>query len=166
MLRSIAIYPRIAGDEAVHRVRARFDRLATKVPCHVTLVFPFSSELARDAIAAHMAAAVVGVGEISLSLGAPVTHDEVVHLPVLGGERQLRLLHQRLYAGLLRGFLRTDLGYFPHLTVGRCPDWNERQACVAEAAAIGPLAGVADRLSCEIIEADESSTREIDVPLR
>jgi len=166
MLRSIAIYPRIDGDDAIHRVRSRFDNLATKVPYHVTLVFPFSSDLAKDEIAAHMAAAVVGVGAISLSLGAPAAKGEIVHLPVVVGEESFRLLHARLYSGLLGHFLRTDLAYSPHLTVGRCPDWPERQTCLTEAESIRGLKGLADTISCEIIEADESSTREIDLPLR
>jgi 2'-5' RNA ligase len=166
MLRSIAIYPRIDGDAAIHRVRSRFDRLATKVPYHVTLVFPFSSDLPGDEIAAHMAAAAVGIGPVSMSLGAPAADDDVIHLPVLGGQEAIRILHGRLHSGLLAPFLRTDVVYAPHVTVGRCRDRDDRQACLREAEAIRGLTGVAEVISSEIIEADESSTREIDVPLR
>ena len=166
MLRSIAIYPRIDGDDAIHRVRSRFDSLATKVPYHLTLVFPFSSDLAKDEIAAHMAAAVIGVGAISFSLGTPAAEEDVVHLPVVVGEESFRLLHARLYSGLLRRFLRTDRAYSPHLTVGRCRNWHDRQTCLKEAETIRGLKGLADTISCELIEPDECSTRELDLPLR
>ena len=165
MLRSIALYPRFVAGDAIARVRSRFDPLATKVPPHVTLVFPFSSELSRDALVAHMSTAIAGVGLFPVSLGDPVAIDGIVQLPVLAGEETIRLLHRRLYSGLLERFLRSDHACSPHLTVGRCPVSEERWECLQEAASIAGTTGVADAVSCEIIERDESSTREIDILL-
>lgn len=162
MLRSIAIYPRFDKHEAIQRVRARFDRLAQKVPPHLTLVFPFESTLATHELAAHLRRATADHEPFAVSLGQAFHDGGTVHLPVVDGASALRALHERVYSGVLKAFLNTTTPYVPHLTVGR--DLGDPAACLRTAVDITGARAVAESVACEIVADDEASILELEVP--
>ena len=46
------------------------------------------------------------------------------------GNAEISLLHDRLYTGILRPYLRLDLPCVPHITIGTTPSRNEaKQLC-------------------------------------
>ena len=165
VLRSIAVYPWLACGRGIQDLRKRFDPLADLVPPHATIVFPFASALPTEDIRRVMEAARCGMGPIRLALEPPVAVEDTVQLPLGAGAPELRLLHDRMYSGILQDFLRPDLPYRPHLTIGRDLASADRQACLLEAGRLAGSAGLAEAIACELIGADGSSTLELVLPL-
>ncbi|SMC20383.1 2'-5' RNA ligase superfamily protein [Andreprevotia lacus DSM 23236] len=164
-LRSIAIYPRLPGDAAIEALRWKYDHLADKVAYHVTLVFPFASDLGVGELGAHVRQACAGVAPFALSLGPAIVQDDgVVMLPVDEGATQIAALHQRLYSGPLAAFLDLRFSYRPHVTIGRCADAAAVAACLHDATQLPPLAGNVAGIGIEVIAADASSQLELIVP--
>jgi len=113
----------------VERFRARHDPLAAMLPAHVTLVFPFASTLGDVQVAAHVRRATARWPALPLRFeGLGHFHADWVWLRVTQGHAAVTTLHDRLYRGALAPFLRPDLAYEPHLTIGRADD---APACTA-----------------------------------
>lgn len=118
--RAIVIFPQFERIERIAELRRAYDPLAFTVPPHITLVFPFESELALDALAAHVAAAVEGIAPFPVELrGITGDQDEYLFLNVKRGNDIIVALHDRFYTGPLAPFLSPRHTFVPHLTVGR-----------------------------------------------
>ena len=161
-LRSLALYPQLPGDAAIEALRARFDLLADKVAYHVTLVFPFESNLTHVELHALVQQACAGMTPFQLSLGcACLQEDGLVVLPVEQGAEQLRTLHARLYSGLLAAYRHPTLPYQPHVTVGRCHAAADSAACLAAAQQLPALCGSVTGMAGEIILPDGQAQIEL-----
>jgi 2'-5' RNA ligase len=120
--RAIIICPVLPVANPVDALRRRFDPLVEVIPAHITLVFPFESELAPDALRAHIEGAVRGVGPFPIRLRAiSGVEGRYVFLHVEQGNAALIELHDRLYTGPLLQYLTTAFTYIPHVTLGRLP---------------------------------------------
>src|ERR1043166_578349 len=117
----ILLFPKVTNGDQIDRYRERFDPLAQKIAPHVTLVFPFElTNLENDALAQHVAERIQGIGAFDLELSLPAVLDGgYIYLGINSGARQIRRLHDSLYTGFLRAFLRTDVDFVPHITIGR-----------------------------------------------
>lgn len=134
--RAIVIFPDLPGLDAIQAVRRDYDPLAELVPPHLTLVFPFASELPADALAEHLRAASRGVGPFALRVeGVTGSEDEYLFLNVKRGNDELITLHDRLYTGPLALFFEPRFTYTPHLTVGRVTNPTAFAAALAGARA-------------------------------
>jgi 2'-5' RNA ligase len=121
--RAIVWFPPRELVEDVERFRALHDPLAAVLPAHVTLVFPFASSLGSAQVAAHVRRAVARWPVLPVRLaGLGHFHADWIYLRVTQGQAAVTALHDRLYRGALAPFLRRDLPYEPHLTIGRAPD--------------------------------------------
>ena len=113
--------PELAVD--IERFRARHDPLASALAAHLTLVFPFASTLGGVQVAAHIRRALARWPVLPIRLeGLGHFHADWVYLRVTRGHASVVALHDRLYRGALSPFLRPDLPYEPHVTIGRAPD--------------------------------------------
>jgi len=125
---AIVAYPRL--DEVDHQwiesFRAKHDPQAPRIDVHFTLVFPL------DAVPSELGPEIAVVAESTQSISFAIRGTKVVR-DVLGnvsqiflvpdeGGIQITALHDRLYAGTLRGHLRSDIPFVPHMTVGAAPD--------------------------------------------
>jgi 2'-5' RNA ligase len=123
----------------IESVRARHDPQATRIPAHFTLVFP--AALALDTIVDHAAtvarqtAAVAFVLREAIAVPDPFTGGGHVFLVPDEGRAALSALHDRLYEGPLRAFLREDLPFVPHVTIGAAPDLSRCEEIQEEVAA-------------------------------
>jgi 2'-5' RNA ligase len=113
--------PDVVAD--IERFRALHDPLARAIAAHVTLVFPFGSTLGTVQVAAHVRRAVARWPPLPVRFeGLGHFHADWVHLRVSLGRAAVTALHDRLYRGALAPFLRPELPYEPHLTIGRADD--------------------------------------------
>jgi len=100
--------------------RHAHDPLAPAIAPHVTLVFPFESTLGDVQIAAHVRRVIAGWPAIPVRFeGFGHFHGDWVYRRITRGREALLELHDRLYRGALAPFLRPDLPYEPHMTIGR-----------------------------------------------
>lgn len=61
MKRAIVLFPEFENSRSIQSIRERYDPLADYIPPHITLVFPFESELSTQALSGHIALALAGV---------------------------------------------------------------------------------------------------------
>ena len=157
----ILLFPDLTNRGQIDRYRERFDPLAQKIAPHVTLVFPFeSADLESDALAHDVAERIHGIDAFDLEVPPPAVFDEgYVYLGVTSGASHIRRLHDVLYSGELRSFLRADVDYVPHITIGRYADekteFEVRKAAVELS---GPFRAHIREVIIERIGADEKST--------
>jgi len=120
--RAIVIFPMFADTAPIERLRRAYDPLADFIAPHITLVFPFTSAIATEALAAHMRRATRGLAPFEVTLREVTGHmEDYLFLNVKRGADQLVALHDQLYSGILTRYLAPEHTFTPHLTVGRLP---------------------------------------------
>ncbi len=155
-------FPTFGAEEAawVDAFRQRHDADRRRmIAAHYTLVFGCSG-VDGEAYAAHVASVAATFEPIAFecrraTLGADDEAGvaQVYLVPDRGGP-QLSLLHDRLYTGPLRPFLRPDLPYRPHITIGQSRDRLDVQAwCDALNARGVRVAGVVRELTVGAVRA-------------
>jgi len=118
--RAIVVFPKAEGIRIIQQLRRQFDPLAHIIEPHITLVFPFESNLSTEDLQTHIRRTVQGVGPFPVQLqGITGSEAEYLFLNVKRGNDQLIELHDRLYSGVLADYLVVEQPFMPHLTVGR-----------------------------------------------
>ena len=168
MLRSVILFPEFRHMNAINRVREVYDPLYTRIPPHITLVFPFDSEISTAELQAHIAKALNGVGKFKAVLQgiSGDMRDGYLFLNIKQGNDQMIALHDRLYEELLAPFLSRKMPYYPHLTVGRLQGKDIFEHAVDALSSVQDrFETVIDKVYVEQIGEDESSTIELSVEL-
>ena len=141
-------YPEISAEASsfIRAFRARYDApFRDVIEAHFTLLFG-CTDVGFAEYSAHVAAVAASSEPISFScqyamLGADdKTSTAYVFLVPDQGHAAISLLHDRLYTGPLQPFLRLDIQYTPHITVGvldrraeakkLCDELNREGVCV------------------------------------
>lgn len=165
--RVIAIFPPLPAANPISDLRRRFDPLADLVPPHITLVFPFESDLTTSELRVHLEAAVRGVAPFPLHLaGVTGNEGEYFFLNVKRGNDQLIEPHDRLYTGPLRQHLSVEHAFVTHLTVGRLPDLGSFQEALAAARSVEICVDtMSTTVTAYSVEPSCSRPLELEVPL-
>lgn len=142
--RAIVIFPECAALHEIEALRTVYDPLAKRIPAHLTLVFPFESEISTPLLVEHLCGSVAGVGPFAITLRDITGSDgEYLFLNIKRGNDALIALRDRLYSGILAPFLSAAHTYVPHLTVGRLATSTLFHTALAEARraadALGPM---------------------------
>jgi 2'-5' RNA ligase len=140
----------------IDALRAAHDPQHGRVAAHFTLVFPFEG-LSAVELAAHAGAATRARAPIAFRLRAAIAVRDVmsprslIFLTPQEGDAEIRGLHAALYGGPMSPFLRADIPYAPHVTVGA---FSDHEAAEAVCARIGPvdIAGRLDALDLVSLE--------------
>ena len=164
MKRAIVLFPQFNNIDAIQVVRERFDPLAKYIAPHITLVFPFESELSTEELRIHMTHALQGVKRFPVQLRG-ITGDfreGYLFLNVKRGNDSIIDLHDRLYQGVLEPFLFRKVTYCPHITVGNLEQQTAFDQALEELAGFsGQFEAEIDRISVENIDSGERSTIEL-----
>jgi 2'-5' RNA ligase len=158
---AVVAYPEVDDSERqwLEGVRAAHDPQARLIAAHFTLVFP--AEADHGAVIG-LTSAVCGVERpIRFTIGragAVRDMDGVgghVFLIPDGGCAEIAALHKRLYDGPLRGRLRSELPFMPHITVGAHADLGRCRALAADIEASGRrVSGTIDCIDVVEVAAD------------
>lgn len=119
--RAIVIFPQFDSDtNLIQDIRNQYDPLANKILPHITLVFPFTSEISSDVLRQHIKNSLQGFKAFSLSMQG-ISHESgnYLVLNLIKGYAEIIKIHDLLYSGILTRFLSNKHIYQPHLTVGR-----------------------------------------------
>lgn len=166
-VRTILLFLGEAQIDEIEAIRKKHDPLFGFIQPHITLVFPFESALSNDELRAHIARKLQGIHPIEIELIDRISHEgEYLFLRVEKGREQVRELHDELYKGPLTEFLRSDIPYIPHVTVGRKE--NEQRAIkIAEKMLklSTRLQCIIEKVSIERIGEDGESIIEFEVEL-
>lgn len=148
-------------------IRAIHDPLFDLIAPHITIVFPFESNISNDELKSHILNLSKGIGTIEIKFTSHVTSvGDYLFLEVEKGNKLIEELHDKLYTGPLLRFLKRDIPYIPHATIGRknsselaakvakdIPDFRENLHCII------------DKISVERIGKNGESIIEFEVPL-
>ena len=111
-------YPRI-NHEGFHSFRKKYDPFFDLLPSHVTFMPPVPGHVGRKKLEEHI--------ECVLSAWSPFrvhfcnlekTWDHWMYLGAEKGHDSVVELHDALFEGLLRPYLREDLPFYPHIGLG------------------------------------------------
>jgi 2'-5' RNA ligase len=124
MTQAIVTFPDINNINVIEQLRHKYDPLATIIPAHITLGFPFHSPLSKSELQREVEKAVQGMNRFHVELREiTACQEEYLFLNVTGGKNELIELQERLYSGIpldKESFL--DQGFIPHITIGRIQD--------------------------------------------
>ncbi|SYW20966.1 2'-5' RNA ligase family protein [Oenococcus oeni] len=122
MLRSILIFPQFANSSEINLIRKRIDPLYKNIRPHVSLVFPFDSPISDDHLITLTQDTLKKVDRFKIELKhlSGDLRGGYLWFEVGQGQKQIEIIHDSLYKNLeLSVFLRKDIPYIPHLTVGQ-----------------------------------------------
>lgn len=153
--RTIMIFPKFSNMEIIDRIRRNYDPLADLVRPHITLVFPFHSDITDAELGSHIENAISGIRPFSLQLAGTFKQEDAfgnyLFLDVKEGKKQLIQLHDRLYSRALSSF-SSEIPYSPHMTLGNLENRNALHAAYEAVKSISEsFSTVADTISVEKI---------------
>lgn len=115
--RTIMIFPKFNNIEKIDKIRSKYDPLSDLVRPHITLMFPFKSEITSEKLSERIIKSVAGISPFEIKLGGFSTQQDrfgnYLFLNVINGTEQLKTLNWNLYNGKL------PFPYNPHMTVGK-----------------------------------------------
>jgi len=131
MTLAIVAYPDVSADDRhwIEEIRRVHDPQSTLIAAHFTLVFPV--DVRSDELVEHARSVVSDFQDISFVLRSVravrsvVGQGAHVFLVPAHGATEIIELHDRLYRGFLKPYLRTDIPFIPHITVAAHRDVSE-----------------------------------------
>jgi len=170
--RCILIFPQIENIGIIDEIRERYDPLAERVRPHITLVFPFVSEIRASDLKIHLAQALCGIKpfEVTLSgITGDILFERFLFLNIDHGKSEIIEMHKRLYTGILEEFMPVWLkngAFFPHMTVGKIDDREQFEIAVEETKdRTESFKTIINKVSVEIIEENGDSSIEMEADL-
>src|SRR5690606_8063868 len=122
--RTIMIFPEFENIDIINNIRKKYDPLAELVLPHITLVFPFESDITNEELKLHLKESLSNLQPFRIELEGFSkqinSFGNSLFLNVVQGVDEIKNIHDRLYKGRLKQF---DAGYdyVPHITVGNLP---------------------------------------------
>lgn len=125
-MRDILIFPKIDNIDIIQRTRLKYDKLAKKINPHITIVFPFEDEITNEELYNKLILLTNNIECFNISLkGIVLTNDKYVILKVVTGSDKIKELHDCIYKNVFPEYLRDDIEYIPHMTLGQANDLTE-----------------------------------------
>lgn len=120
--RTIMIFPEFENINIINDIRRKYDPLLDLVSPHITLVFPFDSDLTNEELNLYIKECLSYIHPFKIELeGFSKQKDRYgnyLFLNVVQGMNIIKEIHDTLYKDKLKEF---NLGYdyIPHMTVGK-----------------------------------------------
>ena len=120
--RAIVIFPEFENINIINDIRKKYDPLSDLIMPHITLVFPFDSELTNEELNLYLKECLIDIKPFKVELeGFSKKEDKYgkyLFLNVVQGIDVIKNIHDNLYKDKLKQF---DEGYdyVPHITVGK-----------------------------------------------
>jgi len=166
------VFPEFENIDIIDKIRAGYDPLSDLVRPHITLVFPFESDITTDELNKHIKNALQDCRSFDLNMQGFTASAEpfsnYLFLNVTDGLQELCQLSRNLYTGILEQYQSDTLktNYCPHLTVGNLNKNIDYHAILNELEKEKSLFSTCvNCVSVEIIGEDESSNLEMTIPL-
>ncbi|MEM7016421.1 MAG: 2'-5' RNA ligase family protein [Pseudomonadota bacterium] len=162
--RAILLFPNGKQLDTIQEIRRKYDPLAELVPPHITLVFPFQSDISTSDLESHLKASAKDINRFTAAFQkANVVGSEYVFLSVDQGVDIITDLHDRLYTSVLAPYLKREIPYQPHLTLGRTTNKETLvRACNEANQKVHSLELEVTSIIIERIAADQSSQTEVE----
>lgn len=160
-LRTIMIFPEFENMEVIDRIREQYDPLAKLVRPHITIVFPFDSDMSNENINVLLEKRLQSVKPFKLELAGVSKQEDrfgnYLFLEVTQGVKELSYIHDILYQN---EFLEYDLGlpYIPHITIGKLSEKHKLDEAYNQVKDMSEtFCTLVNKVSVEMIGNDEES---------
>src|SRR6267142_3161894 len=111
----------------IDELRRQYDPQVDLIAPHITIVFPVSESLDKSSLVSHVVNVLRDCKQFSVSLqGLEQSWDNCLFLLLKDGRAEVIRLHDDLYTGILAPFIRRDIPYVPHVTLGAFADDAKR----------------------------------------
>jgi 2'-5' RNA ligase len=111
----------------IDELRRKHDPQVDLIAPHITIMFPVPDSLGKPRLVSHIVNVLRGCKQFSVSLqGLEQSWDNCLFLVLQEGRAEVIRLHDYLYTGMLAPFLRRDIPYVPHVTLGAFADDTKR----------------------------------------
>jgi 2'-5' RNA ligase len=166
--RAIIIFPQLGSNpNLIQEIRNQYDSLAHKIAPHITLVFPFESDISSNKLYQHVRNNLRDFKSFKLTMQRIIQEENYLFLDLTQGQKEVIEIHDLLYSGLLSGFLSKQHRYQPHLTVGRFKDSNAVKFAMNELKYFDyKFETKVDKITTEIILDDLSSKVDFEIKLQ
>lgn len=168
MKRAIILFPSFYNINSIKNIREKYDPLANCIAPHITIVFPFDSDISTEDLKSHFNKVLKGIKKFNIQLKdfTGDFRDGYLFLNVKKGNDNIIELHDKLYSGILESFLFKKVTYCPHLTVGRLPNQIDFDKALDELSSYDEsFETVIDKIYIENIDIIEHSTIEFSFDL-
>ena len=161
------IFPQFNNIETIDEIRDRYDPLAKLVCPHITLVFPFESEITNDEVQEKLVCSLKNVRPFELVLhGFSKTDDNYLFLDIEKGKDIIEAIHDDLYANHFNDYY-LDIPYAPHMTVGKLNSESELKDAYEYVRNLDvTFQTIVDKVSVEMIGEHEESIMAFEISLR
>ena len=121
-LRTIMIFPEFENMYVIDPVRNRYDPLAKLVRPHITIVFPFESDMSNEELSGILDRRLASFGPFDIEMQGFAKHSvpagNYLFLNMTKGAEEIKKIHEELYKNEFAPY-GTDFEYEPHMTVGK-----------------------------------------------
>jgi 2'-5' RNA ligase len=117
MKQAIVIFPR--KNKKVETIRKKYDPASKKFISHITLAFPFGN-VNQKKLYKHIKDSLRNIKPFKIELKG-IRHSKkeyYLYLLVKRGRKEILKIHKKLYSNLITKWLRKDIPYIPHITLG------------------------------------------------
>ena len=166
--RAIILFPSLNNMDIIEGLRAKYDPLAHYIPPHITIVFPFESDISTEEFKVHFNKVLKGMKKFNVKLKGFTGdyRDGYLFLNVKKGNDNIIELHDKLYSEILKDFLFNKVTYCPHLTVGSIQKQVDFDKALDELSYYNNIfEAVIDKIYIESIDSSERSTIEFSYDL-
>jgi len=171
--RCIMIFTKFENGQIIDKVREQHDPLAKHVRPHITLVFPFDSDIETTKLKEHLSSVLSEITpfEIILNGITPANNfGKYLFLNIQKGNDEIIELHKKLYTGILQNYFPEWLKgkvFLPHMTVGNFNNEEYFKMAINETKNIvDSFKTTVNEISVEIIDENEDSIIELNMPLK
>jgi 2'-5' RNA ligase len=171
--RCIMIFPKFENSKIIDRIREKYDPLASHVKPHITLVFPFDSDIETNVLREHISSVLSNITAFQVTLnGITPTNSfgKYLFLNIQKGSNEIIKLHKTLYTGVLEDYFPEWLRghvFLPHMTVGNFDNEDDFAMAINETKnIIESFKTIVNEISVEIIDENEDSIIELNIPLK
>ncbi|MBI9011314.1 MAG: 2'-5' RNA ligase family protein [Clostridiales bacterium] len=159
-MRCIHVFPRFKETDIIESIRKKYDYLYGLIEPHITLVFPFESDIKREVLREEIELKLKNFKPFKLSVSRVETNTEYgyyLFLSIDEGKDILKSLSDELYQGQLKPF-QASWDYKPHITIGRFENGKDLLAAYKEISALElSFETIVDRVYVEVIGEKEEA---------
>ena len=160
-LRTILIFPEFDNIEIIEQIRKKYDPLAQLIRPHITIVFPFESQMSNEDLKQILQNRLKNIKPFEIELtGFSKQADQYgnyLFLNIVKGENEISAIHYLLYENELKEF-DLEIPYTPHLTVGKLPSVQALEDAFQETKGVNAVFQTkVEKIAVEMIGENEES---------